>query len=113
MKMTLKQLKALCVKNNFFLPQGAKMSDDEEHTKEHDIFLHAILTPSKAYLIDSGASNHMVASWKSFITFPLSGGPRSHIGDDSKIQYSEIGSNKIHHDEFIPSPTEKKIVEDE
>ena len=91
------------------------MFDDEEQTEEHERFhaLHAILTPSKAYLIDFGASNHMVASRESFITFPLSGGPTSHMGDESKIPTIERGSNKIQHDEFIPSPTEKQIVEDE
>ena len=68
---------------------------------------------SKAFVIDFGASNHMVASKKSFITFPLSGGPSSHMGDKSKIIYVERGSDKIQHDDFIPSPTEKKIVEDE
>ena len=35
------------------------------------------------------------------------------MGDDSKIPYVEIGSNKIQHDDFMPSPTEKQIVEDE
>ena len=55
----------------------------------------------------------MVASMDSFITFPLSGGPRSQMGDDSKIPDVERGSDKIQHDDFMPSPIEKKIVEDE
>ena len=33
MKKTLNQLKALCVHNNIALPQGAKMSDDEDQTE--------------------------------------------------------------------------------
>ena len=37
------------------------MSDDEENTEEDEICLHASLSLSKAYVIDSGASNHMVA----------------------------------------------------
>ena len=53
----------------------------------------------------------MVSSRKSFITFPLLGGPRRHMGDDSKIPDIERGSDKIHHDEFMPSPTTNKIVE--
>ena len=89
------------------------MSDDEEKTEEYEICLHASLSPSKAYVIDSGASNHMVASMESFITFPLSGGPRSKMGDDSKIPNVERGSDKIQHDDFMPSPTENQIVEDE
>ena len=89
------------------------MSDDEEQTEEYEICLHASLSMSKAYVIDSRASNHMVASRKSFITFPLSGGPSSHMGDDSKIPAIERGSNKIQHDDFMPSPIGKQIVEDE
>ena len=67
----------------------------------------------EAYLTDSGSSNHMVASRKSFITFPLSRGPNSHMGDESKIPNVERGSDKIQHDYFIPSPTTKQIIEDE
>ena len=81
------------------------MSDDEENAEQY-------FTPSKAYLTDSGASNHMVASRKSFITFPLVGCPRSHMGYESKIPTIERGSHEIQHDEFIPSTTEKQIVED-
>ena len=61
------------------------MSYDEEKTKEDEIFLHASLSPLKAYVIDSGASNHMVSFRESLITFPLSGGPSSHMGHDSNI----------------------------
>ena len=55
----------------------------------------------------------MVVSKKSFITFTLSGRPSSHMGDDSKNPDVERGSDKIQHDDFMPSPTEKQIVEDE
>ena len=118
MKNTLDQLKDICVLNNISLPQGANMSDDEENNKKYDICLHASLSLLKAYLTDSRSSNHMVASRESFITFPLSGGPSSHMGDESKIPVVEKGSNKIHHAEFnnglyVPSPTTKQIVEDE
>ena len=89
------------------------MLDDEEQTEEDEIYLHASLSLSKAYVIDSRASNHMVASRESFITFPLSRGPSSHMGDDSKIPDVERGSNKIQLDDFMPSPIEKQIVEDE
>ena len=107
MKKTLDQLKTLLVQNNISLPQGVDMSDDGDHTKEHER-CHALkvdLTPSKAYLIDSRASNHMVSSKESFITFTLSGGPSSHMGDDSKIPTVERGSHKIQHNEFMPYVT--------
>ena len=35
------------------------------------------------------------------------------MGDESKIPDVEIGSCKIHHDDFMPSPIEKQIDEDE
>ena len=98
-------IKSSMCTENIALPQGVEMSNHEENTEEDEIFLHARLTPSKAYLTDSGASNDMVASRKSFITFPLSRGPSSHMGYESKIAYVERGSDKIKHDEFIPSPT--------
>ena len=113
MKKTLDQMKYICLNKNISLPQSLLRSDYEEKTKEDEICLHAILSPSKAYAIDSGASNHMVSSMESFITFPLSGGPSIHIGDEYKIPYVERVSDKILHDDFMPSPTEKKIVEDE
>ena len=53
----------------------------------------------------------MVSSWESFITFPLSGGPSSRMGDESKIPVVERGSYKIQHDEFMPSPTAIQIVQ--
>ena len=71
------------------------ISDDEEQTEEYEICLHASLSPSKAYVIDSGASNHMVSSMESFITFPLSGAPSNHMGDESKIPDAERGLDKI------------------
>ena len=55
----------------------------------------------------------MVASSESSITFPLLGGPSNHMGYDSKILDVDRGSDKIQHDDFMPSPTEKKIVEDQ
>ena len=61
------------------------MSESGEHTKEYERF-HALkvgFTQLKAYLIDFGASNHMVASKESFTTLDLSGGPNIHMGDNS------------------------------
>ena len=71
------------------------------------------LTPSNSYLIDSGESNHMVSFKESFTTFTLLGGLSTHIGYETPILAVTRGSIKIHHDDFIPSPTTNKIVEDE
>ena len=74
------------------------------------------LTQLKAYLIDSGASNHMVASKESFTTLIISGGPSTHMGCDSQIPAIGIGSIKIHHDEFknvldVTSSVAKQVVQ--
>ena len=71
MKNTLEQMKYICVKNNISLPKGEEMSNDEEKNEEYEICLHSSLSLSKAYVIDSQASNHMVASRESFPTFSL------------------------------------------
>ena len=53
----------------------------EGHERCHD--LKVGFTQSKAYLIDSGASNHMVSSKESFTSMDLSGGPSIHMWGDS------------------------------
>ena len=64
----------------------------EEYERGHA--LKAGLTPSKAYLIDYGACNHMVSSKESFTTMDISGGPSIHMGDDAQIPAVGIGSIK-------------------
>ena len=92
------------------------MSDDEQKSEEHSRChsLDEILNPSKAYLIDSRASNHMVSSKESFPTLDLSGGPSIHMGYDSQILVVGRGSIKIQHGEFknalyVPSLAENLL----
>ena len=58
------------------------------------------ISSSSAYIIDSGASNHMVASKESFSTLSLSKGPNIHMGDDSQIPAEGRGSARAKHGEF-------------
>ena len=86
MKKTLYQLTTLLEHNNISLPQGAKNYDVGQPIEDHERF-HALkegFTQLKAYLIDYGASNNMVASKESFSTLTLSRGPNIHMGDDSQ-----------------------------
>ena len=76
------------------------------------------LTSSKAYLIDYGASNHMVSSRESFTTLTLSGGPSTNMGGDFQIPASRRGSIQIQHGEFknllyVPSLASKRVAQDE
>ena len=85
MKNAIDQLTTLIEQNNISLPQGAEMSEVGEKTEEYERF-HALkegFTQSKAYLIDSGAFNHLIASKESFTTLDLLGGPSIHMGDNS------------------------------
>ena len=58
------------------------------------------LTQLTTYMIDYGASNHMVASGESSSTLTLSGGPNIHMGAYSQIPAVGRGSVKIQHGEF-------------
>ena len=73
MKKTIDQLSTLLEHNNITLPKGVEMSEAREKNEEYERChaLKAGFTQSNTYLIDSGASNHMVSLRKSFITFPL------------------------------------------
>ena len=77
MKKTIDQLSTLLEQNNIALPKGAKKSDVGQPTEDRERChaLKASLTQLKAYLIDYGASNHMVSSKESFSTLTLSGIP--------------------------------------
>ena len=96
MRKELDEMSSLLKQHNISPPRE-NMFDDEEQTKEDEICLHASLSPSKAYVIDFGASNHIVASMESFITFPLSGRPRIQMGGESKISDVESVGDIYHH----------------
>ena len=102
MKKTIEQMSTLIEHNNISLPQGANKFDDGPPIEDHEIChaLKAYLTQSKAYLIDVGASNHMIASRESFTTLTISGGASIHMGDDSQILAAGRGSIKIQLGEF-------------
>ena len=102
MKKTIDQISTLLQHNNIALPQRVKKSDAGQPTEDHERChaLKAGLSLSKAYLIDFGASNHMVSSKESFTTLNLSGGPSIHMADDSQIPTIGRGYIKIHHGEF-------------
>ena len=85
MKKTIDQLLNLLEHKNISLPQSARKFEYGQQKNEHVGFwsLKASFSQSKAYLIDSGESNQMVASKKSFTSLYLSGGINIHMWDDS------------------------------
>ena len=102
MKKTIDRLTRILEHNNISLPQGVEMSEAGNPTNEHERLhpLKAGFTQSKAYLIDSGACNHMVSSKSSFTCLDLFGESSIHMGFDSKILAIGKGSIKFEHGEF-------------
>ena len=87
--------------NNISLPEGTRKVDSGVKTKYHEIFhaLKAGFSKSHAFLIDLGASNHMVASKESFCSLNLTDGTSIHMGYDplkSKLK----GTIKLEHGVF-------------
>ena len=82
MRKQLDEMTALLKQHNIASPQKAKNSDNGH---ERCRALKAGLPWSTAYLIDSGASKHMVASKDLFSSLNINEGPTIHMGDDSKI----------------------------
>ena len=100
MKKTIDQVTKLLEHQNIYLPKGARKDDSGEKTKDHDErcrALEASCSKSHAFLIYSGASNHMVASRESFSSLQLVDGLSIHIGDDTQIQAEGKGAIKLKH----------------
>ena len=93
----------LLEKNNITLPTGARKDDHEENTEDHDKRCHALkasCSKTHSFLIDSGDSNHMVASKELFSSLQSIDAPNIHMGDDSQIQVEGKGSIKFEHGKF-------------
>ena len=80
MRNKIDEMIALLKQHNIASTQREKKSDNG-----HEIFnaLKAGLPQSTTYLIDSGASNHMVASKDIFLSLNIKEGPAIHMGYDS------------------------------
>ena len=65
MKKMIDHMKKLLEKHNISLPKGARKDESRDKTEDHDERCHAlkdVFSKSHSFLIDSGSSNHMVAS---------------------------------------------------
>ena len=103
MKKTIDQMEKILEQQNISLPEGARKNDSGEQTEDHDERCHALkasCSESYAFLTDSGASNHMVASKESFSSLQTIDGSSIHMGDDTQIQAEGKGSIKLKHGMF-------------
>ena len=101
MRKEFDEMSTLLKQHNIASPRETK--PDEEPQIEDTERCHALkatISPSLSYIIDSGASNHMVASKESFSTLSLTKGPNIHTGDDSQIPAEGRGSVRVKHGEF-------------
>ena len=75
------QVLALLKHHNFALPQGVKKVDEEPQIEDDESFhaLKSSVSQYTTYIIDSGASKHMVSSKESFSALALSKGPNIHM----------------------------------
>ena len=103
MRRKIDEMTLLLEKHNITVPAGARKADHREESKEHDERCHGLkasCSTTHAFLIDSGASNHMVASRESFSSLQYFDGPSIHMGNNSKFQAKGKGSIKIEHGNF-------------
>ena len=78
MRRTIDEMALLLKKHNITVPANARKVDHREETEEHEETCHALkasCSTAHAFLIDSGASNHMVASRESFSSLQSFDGP--------------------------------------
>ena len=116
MKKTINQMDILLEHHQISLPEGARKTDPEINTNDHEIFyaLKDGFSKSQAFLIDFGASNHMVSSKESFSSLNLIDGLSIHMGDDTQIQAVGKHTIQLKHGVFknvlyVPS-LEKKLL---
>ena len=102
MKRTIDQMALLLEKNNSTLLDGVRKKDngDQNDDLERGHLLMESFSNPKALLIDSGASNHMVASKDSFSSLDSESCISIHMGDDSQISSKGKGTIHLEHKKF-------------
>ena len=84
MKKSIEKMEKLLEQHIISLPECARNIDSGEETEDHDERCHALkasCSKSHAFLIDLGASNHMVASNESLYSLQPTDGPSFHMGN--------------------------------
>ena len=103
MRRKIDEIVVLLEKHNIIIPIGTRKADHREEIEEHDHRCHAlkaICSTTHAFLIDSGASNHMVSSRESFSSLQYFDGPSIQMGNNSQIRSKGKGYIKLEHGKF-------------
>ena len=92
----------LLEQHNISLHEGTRKAEygDKNEYQERCHALKDGFSKSHSFLIDLGASNHMVASKESFSSLQLTDGTSIHMGYDTQIQAEGKGSIKLEHGVF-------------
>ena len=88
MRRTIDEMDPLMKKHDITVPSSARKVDHREETEEHAETCHALkasCSTEHAFLIDSRASNHMVASRESFSSLQYFDVTSIHMGNSSKF----------------------------
>jgi hypothetical protein len=73
--------------------QGSSSVDSSFHATSQGMKPHVRVTPTKSWIIDSGATNHMTGTSNLFTSYtPCSGKDRVHVADGSTIPITGQGS---------------------
>ena len=88
MRRTIDEMALLLKKHKVTVPASARKVEQKEETKEYEETFHAlkaICSIEHAFLIDFGASNHMVASRESLFSLQYFDDPSIQMGISSKF----------------------------
>ena len=103
MRRTIDEMALLLKKHNITVPPSTRNADHREENEEHEETCHALndsCSTMHAFLIDSGASNHMVASRESFSSLQSFDGPGIQMGNNSQIRAKGKGFINLEHGKF-------------
>ena len=103
MRRQIDEMTLLLKKNNITAPASARKVEHTEDTEdcfERGHALKASCSTMHAFLIDSRAFNHMVASRESFSCLQSFDSPSIQLGNNSRVQTKGKGSIKLEHGRF-------------
>ena len=103
MKKNLDETTSLLERNHINLPKSFRRRDQQDHEPQHEKghALMASTSKSKALLIDSRASNHMMDERDSFSSLNTIKSIPIHMGDDSTITSEGKGTVDLKNDYFL------------
>ena len=103
MKKTIDTMAQLMEKNNILVLDSTRKKDGNSSSSEGKEKCHALVegtSNSSSFIIDSGASRHMVSRREFFSYMSSNAGPAIRMGDDSELQTRGIERIDLDHGFF-------------